>query len=118
MAKKRCAACGESFRKGRRRAVLQEDGSVRVTLVCGDCAKRSFSVVRPVGGAANLCTICKEKPARTCSDCASRARAELIAPVLEALQGAATAAKLQDDKAAQQAYEHAVVALARSAEQG
>lgn len=118
MATKGCPGCGESFRKGKRRAVLQEDGSVRVALVCGKCSKRAFAVVRPVGAAASLCATCKAVPARVCSGCAARARADLILPVLTALQGLVTASRLQGDEKAERAYEHAVVALARQAEQG
>jgi hypothetical protein len=87
-------------------------------MVCGACSKRAFAVVRPVGNAACLCTVCKETPARICSGCARKARAELIAPVLKALTGLVQASKLQGDEAAERAYEHAVVALAREAEQG
>jgi len=113
-----CPGCAEPFRKGKRRAVLQEDGSVRVTLVCGPCAKRAFAVVRPIGAAANLCAECKQVPARVCSGCARKARAELIAPVLMALYGLAKASHLQGNTAAETAYDHAAVALARAAEQG
>jgi hypothetical protein len=115
---RRCPGCAEPFRKGKRRALLQEDGSVKVTLVCAACAKRAFAVVRPIGSAANLCTVCKDSPARVCSGCARRARAELVAPVLLALHGMAQAAKLQGKEAEEAAYEHASVALARQAEQG
>lgn len=118
MATKNCPGCGEAFRKGKRRGILQEDGSVRVALVCGACANRAFAVVRPIGNATCLCAVCKAVPARICSGCARRARAELIAPVLKALTGLVQASKLQGDEAGERAYEHAVVALAREAEQG
>ena len=78
MATKSCPGCGEAFRKGKRRGILQEDGSVRVSMVCGACSKRAFTVVRPVGDAACLCAVCKEVPARICSGCARRSHAELI----------------------------------------
>jgi hypothetical protein len=118
MGTRNCPGCAEPFRKGKRRGVLGEDGSVRVALVCAGCAKRAFAVVRPIGASANLCTVCKEKPARICSDCARRARAELVAPVLMALAGAAKASRLQGDAAGEAAYDHARVALERQAEQG
>jgi hypothetical protein len=118
MATKSCPACGESFRKGKRRGVLQEDGAVRVALVCSGCANRAFAVVRPIGAAANLCAVCKAAPARICSGCARKARAELIAPVLMALRGASKAFHLQGDEASEKAYDHAMAALAREAEQG
>lgn len=112
MTTKICPACGESFRKGKRRGILQEDGSVRVAMVCGPCSKRAFAVVRPVGAASCLCTVCKVTPARICAGCARRARAELIAPVLMALRGASKAFHLQGDEASEKAYDHAVAALA------
>lgn len=115
---KRCPACAETFRKGRRRGVLLEDGSVKVQLVCGACAARSFAVVRPIGSAASLCTICKETPARICAECARKARAELIAPVLMALRGVVRVAQLQGDEATERAYDHAARALEVEGQRG
>jgi hypothetical protein len=43
----RCKACGESFRKGKRRMILNFDGSVAVGLVCSSCVGRSVSIVTP-----------------------------------------------------------------------
>jgi hypothetical protein len=43
----RCKACGESFRKGKRRAILNFDGSIAVGLVCAACVGRSLSIVTP-----------------------------------------------------------------------
>jgi hypothetical protein len=117
-ATKSCPGCGESFRKGKRRGILQEDGSVRVAMVCGACSKRAFAVVRPVGDAACLCKVCKVASARICAGCARKARADLIAPVLMALRGASKAFGLQGDEASEKAYDHAVAALVREAEQG
>lgn len=96
-----CRGCGvKNFRKGKRRAVLNEDGSVTLAVVCLDCAKRTFAVVRPIGGAANVCTVCSEHPARVCSACAVKARAQLVAPVLAQLHALAQAADAmgQDDR--------------------
>jgi NMD protein affecting ribosome stability and mRNA decay len=41
----RCKACGESYRKGKRRVVLNVDGSLSVELVCPECVRRSVSIV-------------------------------------------------------------------------
>jgi hypothetical protein len=115
---RRCPGCAKTFRSGKRRGVIQEDGSVSVALVCGDCARRAFAVIRPIGDAAVLCASCKKVPARICSDCARRARAEMIAPVLMALHGMAKAARLQGQDENERAYEHAIRALEAEAEQG
>jgi len=115
---RKCPGCAKAFRSGKRRGVLQEDGSVHVTLVCGDCTRRAFAVIRPIGEAATLCVSCKKVPARICSDCARRARAEMIAPVLLALHGMAKAARLQGYEKDERAYEHAMRALEAQAEQG
>lgn len=118
MSTRRCSGCGDPFRKGGRRGLIQEDGTITVTLVCMACTRRAFAVVRPIGAAASLCTICKTTPARICSDCARKARAELVAPVLLALHGMVKAAHLQGDEASERAYEHAATALEAQAEQG
>jgi hypothetical protein len=89
-----------------------------VNLVCGKCAARAFAVMRPIGAAASLCAVCKTTPARICSDCARRARAEMIAPVLLALHGMSKAARLQGSDADERAYDHAIRALEAQADQG
>jgi len=86
-----CRGCGKAFRKGRRRAVLNDDGSVTVGLVCGDCAARAFAIIRPIGDAASVCRTCKKAPARICVACSTRARAEVVAPVLAQLHSMALA---------------------------
>jgi hypothetical protein len=43
----RCKACGENFRKGKRRVVLNFDGSLSAALVCAACVSRSVSIVTP-----------------------------------------------------------------------
>lgn len=119
MSARRCPGCGDPFRKGKRIGVIAEDGTITGTLVCvARCARRAFAVVRPIGSAASLCTICKATPARICSGCARKARAELVAPVLLALHGMVKASRLQGDQAAERAFEHAAVALKAQAEQG
>jgi hypothetical protein len=91
-----CRGCGaKTFRKGKRRAVLGEDGSVTIAIVCLECAKRAFSVVRPVGGAAHVCSVCKLAPARICTQCAMKARAQLVAPILTQLHALALGAEAQ-----------------------
>jgi hypothetical protein len=113
-----CKGCGQRFRKGKRRAVLAEDGTVTIAIVCGECAARAFAVVRPIGGAANLCTVCKARPARQCSDCAAKARADLVVPILAQLAGLARAAELSGQKERADALEAAAHALAREADRG
>jgi hypothetical protein len=41
----KCKACGETFRKGKRRMVLNFDGSLIVERVCLECVSRSVSIV-------------------------------------------------------------------------
>jgi hypothetical protein len=43
----KCRACGENFRKGRRRVILNFDGSFSASLVCPQCVVRSVSIVTP-----------------------------------------------------------------------
>jgi len=114
----KCPGCGVAFRKGKRRGILQEDGSIEIRLVCDACARRTFAVLRPIGGAASLCATCKKTPARVCSECASRDRVSLVAPILFTLRKMAEVAELQGDHAARTAYEHAAGALEREAEKG
>lgn len=113
-----CAGCGEPFRKGKRRGLLQEDGTVRVTLVCARCAARAFAVVRPMGSAAHACTLCHDRPARVCSDCARRTREALVGPVVRALRAMVEASRLQGREADERAYDHAICALLAQAGQG
>lgn len=44
----RCKGCGAEYRKGRRRLLLQPDGSLTSALVCDACAKRSLAIVAPI----------------------------------------------------------------------
>ena len=87
-----CKGCGNAFRKGKTFLLLTEDGSLVPVIGCQDCVKRAARVVRPIGQAANLCTICKTVPARICSDCAVRARKALAAPILAQLSALARGA--------------------------
>lgn len=43
----KCKACGENFRKGKRRVVLNFDGSLSVAIVCPACVGRAVSIVTP-----------------------------------------------------------------------
>jgi len=111
----KCKGCGAAFRKGKRRGVLGEDGTVTVALVCGPCASRSFSVVRPIGDAAQQCTVCNAAPARLCHGCVAKARSALVDPILAQLRGASNAFRLDGQQANADAYEHAILALQREA---
>lgn len=113
-----CRGCGAPFRKGKRRALLSDDGTVTITLVCLSCVRRGFTIIRPIGGAANLCTICKERPARICSACAAKARAELVLPVIAQLSALARAATLNGQTEKAEGFEGAARALALEADRG
>lgn len=43
----RCKTCGEKFRKGKRRIILNFDGSIGAAVVCAACVGRSVSIVTP-----------------------------------------------------------------------
>jgi hypothetical protein len=44
----RCKACGAEYRKGRRRLLLEQDGSLTSARVCDSCAKRAVCIVAPI----------------------------------------------------------------------
>ena len=68
-----CKGCGKkNFRKGKRIALLGDDGAVTLALVCLECAARAFRIVRPIGIASSLCRTCEERPARAGAQCALR----------------------------------------------
>jgi hypothetical protein len=47
MASRKCPACGEPYRKGKRRVILHFDGSIGAAYVCPACVGRSVSLVTP-----------------------------------------------------------------------
>jgi hypothetical protein len=46
-----CKGCGESFRKGKRRVIVNFDGTLTPSLVCPRCVVRSVSFVTPLSRA-------------------------------------------------------------------
>lgn len=44
----RCKGCGAEYRKGRRRLLLEQDGSLTSALVCDSCSKRAVAIVAPI----------------------------------------------------------------------
>ena len=43
----RCKGCGKDFRRGRRRSLLQIDGTLASAIVCPSCASRCLQVLAP-----------------------------------------------------------------------
>lgn len=43
----RCKGCGKDFRRGRRRSLLQTDGTLASAIVCPACANRCLQVLAP-----------------------------------------------------------------------
>lgn len=97
----RCKGCGNAYRKGRTFHLIGEDGTITPIIGCRDCAKRAVKVVRPIGEAARLCTVCESAAARVCSGCAAKARRQLVAPILAQLAALAKGAEVngQEERA-------------------
>lgn len=118
MSRRPCSACGEPFQKGKRRGVVDDSGTIEVSLICSRCVRRCFAVCTRIGKAANKCTMCKERPARICSECARKARVELVAPVLAQLRGLVKAHDMNGQEEKAEALRGAMRALEQEAERG
>ena len=92
MASKRCAGCGDVYRKGKI-ALVRDDKDAsgwRRARVCSHCA---FSALRIVSGSVTRCAC--GAPASTCAPCANkrepRTRAEMLKSAVKKLRGFAKA---------------------------